>query len=442
MQENNGDTDIYDFGMRIFLRYFRSRVQTIGVERPLLKKPPRNEELDLLQELWAISKPVKEFIQHILAHRHETQALLQFRKREDDAVIRGRIDARDSAIAQRVSGNPSLIVSEEPVRSFDTGANQVVAWVVHMASTHIRRLSDRVPDDSPYRTLINDSATDISTVKRLDALREPLKHVMVGRRLGPNAVREAVRSRREFYRLAGKAYTTLTEIERGDKSALKRVLSGTLMGPLQESQRFELAVAAGIGEALSDALSTEEHEEPLRLPIIPNAGSREEPVLRCGRFSIFWDSAGNSHKPSKPLVTEKPEPSEDRLKKILKAYGMDTGAARPDLRVVEEKTGNVVAIIEVKYFSSGESTKVSDYARTRFREAASQIIRYGREYCSEEEALDRLIGHSLIVLRHEAPAKQNASVATGIPCTLDFKKIQEENGLQSWVREHLLKESP
>ncbi len=125
------DRAISDFAAGIFLRHFRSGT-LLGADRPSLDLA---RDLELLRAHWAISAPVREFVQYLLAHRHEAQALLQFQRRTDDAVARGRIDARASVIARRVSGHPSLIVSEEPVRSFNTGPNQVVAWVVHMAAT-------------------------------------------------------------------------------------------------------------------------------------------------------------------------------------------------------------------------------------------------------------------------------------------------------------------
>ena len=75
-----------------------------------------------------------------------------------------------------------MIVSEEPVRSFNTGPNQVVAWVVHMAANHVARLFALQQQGSAYTELIESAMSEIAAVKRLDALREPLKHVATNRR--------------------------------------------------------------------------------------------------------------------------------------------------------------------------------------------------------------------------------------------------------------------
>lgn len=256
--------------------------------------------------------------------------------------------------------------------------------------------------------------TDIAAVKRLDVLREPLKHVTVERRPGPNALRDAARSRRLIYRHAISAYKTLTEIEAGDEAALARVLHSTLLGPLEEWRRFELAVAAGIGEALSVQLGV-----PLRLSIIDARPGN--PVLRCGRFSLYWQSGGSYYKP--PV----PEPSELRLEAVLAAYGMSAAMDRPDLVVVDDEACQVAAIVEVKYLAG-------DTVNARFREAASQTVRYGRGY-SDEFDLPSLIRRSLIALSREAPPLLDD--AADAPRSVDFAGLRDGH-LALWVKERLL----
>lgn len=403
------DREISDYAAEIFLRHFRSG-GLLGAEAPSLDL---SRDLDLLRAHWAVSAPVREFLQYLLAHRHEAQALLQFQRRTDDAVARGRIDARASVIARRVTGHPLLIVSEEPVRSFNTGPNQVVAWVVQMAATYAGRLFVLQPKSSAYAGLIESAMGEISAVKRLDALREPLKHVTAERRPGPNALRDAARSRRLIYRHAIAAYTTLTGIEAGDEAALVRVLRSTLLGPLEEWRRFELAVAAGIGESLSAELGVH-----LWLSILDARPG--QPVLRCGRYSVYWQSGGGLY------AAPPPEPSEMRLEALLAAYGMASAADRPDLVVVDDQAGRVAAIVEVKYLAG-------DTANARFREAAGQIVRYGRGYSAESD-LPALIRRSLIALSHEAPALLDGAAAA--PPAVDFDKIKA-GALRQWVRERL-----
>lgn len=404
------DREISDYAAGVFLRHFRSG-GLLGAENPSLDLA---RDLDLLRAHWAISTPVRKFLQYVIAHRHEAQALLQFQSRTDDAVARGRIDARASVIARRVAGHPSLIVSEEPVRSFNTGPNQIVAWVVQMAATYAERLFAMQPKSSAYAGLIEVAMGEIAAVKRLDALREPLKHVTTGRRPGANALRDAARSRRLIYRHAIAAFSSLTHIESGDEAELARVLQSTLLGPIEEWRRFELAVAVGIGEAISAEIGA-----PLRLSIL-DAHPRQ-PLLRCGRFSVYWQSGGGLYEP--PV----PEPSKRRVQAILAAYGMVAAADRPDLVVVDEEAGCVTAIVEVKYLAG-------DTAHARFREAADQIVRYGRGY-SGEANLPTLIRGSLIALSSQAPSLVDDAATA--PYAIDFEGIKA-GALRQWVRERLI----
>jgi len=212
-----------------------------------------------------------------------------------------------------------------------------------------------------------------------------------------------------IYRYAIAAYTTLIGIESGEKEALARVLRSTLLGPLEEWRRFELAVGVGIGEALAAELGL-----PLRLSILDARPG--QPLLRCGRFSVFWQSGGGFYVPPPP------EPSEIRLEAVLSAYGMAAAADRPDLVIVDDEAGQVVAIVEVKYLAG-------DTASARFREAAGQIVRYGRGYSAEAD-LPALIRRSLIALSRESPALLYD--AAPAPRAVDFGGIKAGR-LREWL---------
>ena len=100
------DQDITDYAVAVFLRYFRKGIRA-ETEMPHLDRardiaPPG-------AHIGAISKPVRDFLSYVLSHRHEAQSLLQINRRTDDAVARGRIDARSTILMRRVSGHPSLI---------------------------------------------------------------------------------------------------------------------------------------------------------------------------------------------------------------------------------------------------------------------------------------------------------------------------------------------
>ncbi|WP_146746364.1 hypothetical protein [Rhodovulum viride] len=404
------DRAIGDYAARMFLRYFR-RGTLAGVDRPHVDLA---RDIDLLRAHWALSEPVRTFLSYVLTHRHEAQSLLQFVTRSDDAVARGRIDARGTILARRMIGHPSLVIYEEPMRSFNTGPNQVVAWVVHTAAIYAARLSALQPVGSSYTRLVEDTMADVTAVMRLDAFREVFKSVAVHRRPGPGALRDAARSRRTIYRLAISAYATLTKVEAGEETALLSVLQSTLIGPLEQWRRFELAVGLGIGEALSA-----ETGENMSLALLGKTA--ETPIISCGRYHIFWQGGGGLF--SQPAL----EPSEERLEAVLAAYGMRIAADRPDLIITDRLAGRAVGIVEVKYLS-GDTTSA------RFREAAGQIVRYARGYSSETQ-IDGLVRASLIVLSREAPALLDENAPA--PRVLDFAGLS--NGkLQSWLQERLL----
>ncbi len=404
------DQAISDYSAGIFLRYFR-RGTFAGAESPHLDL---TRDMDLLRAHWALSEPVRTFLSYVLTHRHEAQSLLQFERRTDDAVARGRIDARGTLLTRRVTGHPSLVVYEEPVRSFNTGPNQVVAWVVHTAATYAMRLLSLQPPGSAYASLVEETMSDVSAVQRLDALREVLKAVRVHRRPGPGALRDAARSRRMIYRLAVAAYDILAKIEAGEEEALQQVLHSTLIGPLEDWRRFELAVGLGIGEALAA-----ETGEKMSLSVLGKASGA--PIISCGRYDVFWQSGGGL------FTLPDLEPSEERLEKLLAAYNMKLSTDRPDLVVTDRETGQALGIVEVKYLAG-------DTATARFREAAGQIVRYARGYAPDEE-IDRLVRSSLIVLNRKTPVLLDETAPA--PRAVDFAGLQS-GALRSWVRERLI----
>ncbi len=404
------DRAINDYAAGVFLRYFRQGSPT-GSDKPNLD-PAR--DMDLLRSHWALSEPVSLFLSYVLTHRHEAQSLLRFVRRTDDAVVRGRIDAPRTMLARRMAGHPSLVIYEEPVRSFETGPNEIVAWVVNTVSTHARRLFALQPAGSAYARLVEGTMADVTAVQRLDALSAVHRKFAVHRRPGSGALRDAMRSRRMLYRLAVAAYDTLARIETGDEQALRSVLQSTLIGPLEQWRRFELAVGLGIGEALAA-----ETGQPMSLAMLGKG--TEAPSISCGRYDIFWQGGDALCMPPEA------EPSDERLHAILAAYGMRPGADRPDLVVADRTAGQLLGIVEVKYLEG-------DTATARFREAASQIVRYARGYASGA-GIDGLVRASQIVLSREVPALLDEDAAA--PRTVDFEGLTDGR-LRRWVRERLL----
>jgi hypothetical protein len=399
------DEAIVDFSAGLLLRYFR-RGAAISIDSPRLDY---RRDINLLKGHWAISGPVRTLVSYILAHPHESQSLLSFRTRIDDAIARGRIDARRTWEYRLRSGLPSAIVAEEPIRSFNTGPNLVLAWVLREADAFTARLSLWQDTSSPYATMIEEAQREMRTVQRLEALREPLRAVSVGQRPGQGAVRTAARARQRIYRFAVEAYLLLQGLERGDQEAMNIVARTSLIGPIEEWRRFELAVGLAVGEALATAC-----QESLQLHLL--GGKSSGPLVTAGRFTVYWQQ--------KTLHYNAPdlEPSELVTQKILKAYNLSSGADRPDLVVVDQERSAVSSIIEVKYLTG-------DTANARFREAVDQIVRYARGYAPLGET-GNLIAHSLVVLSRNAPVLMDEAAAA--PSSIDFAGLMR-NELVPWA---------
>lgn len=401
----NLDQGISDYAAGILLRYYRSgsRVEP-GAPRIEVER-----DREVLRGHWALSAPVRGLVQHLLTHRHETQALLSTRRRIEDAVARGRIDVRATVLHRMRSGLHAAMVTHEPVRSFETGPNQVLAWVIHHAGTWASRFPGGRAGDLSYAKLADAVLLDIDRVRRFDALRDALHSPTISRRPSSGALRNAARSRRPLYRLAVDAYDTLKGVEEGRDEAIRAVIGSTLIGPLEVWRRLELAAAAAIGEALEA-----ETGASLRLNLV--AGDTG-PVAVCGRYAVFWQHL------TKLYTSPSLEPSEVRTRAILGAYGVVVGTERPDLVLVDMQAEVVLAVIEVKYLAG-------DTATARFREAVDQIVRYGRGYASGQD-LEALVGRSLVVMSVNAPALQHPG--PGVPSAIDFLGITQ-GLLRPWLR--------
>ena len=402
-----GDLDqgISDYAAGILLRYYRAGSR-VGPDAPRIEV---ERDREVLRGHWALSAPVRGLVQHLLARRHETQALLSMRRRLEDAVARGRIDVRATVLHRMRSGLYAALVADEPVRSFETGPNQVLAWVIHHAGTWASRFQGGGAAGRSYADLAEAVLLDIDQVRRFDALRDALRSPTISRRPSAGALRNAARSRRPVYRLAVDAYNTLKGVEEGRDEAIRAVIGSTLIGPLEVWRRLELAAAAAIGEALEA-----ETGAPLRLnPVAGDTG----PVAECGRYAVFWQHLTKLYTPP-PL-----EPSEARTRAILGAYGIGVGTERPDLVLMDTQAGLVLAVVEVKYLAG-------DTATARFRDAVDQIVRYGRGYASGQ-ALENLVGQSLVVMSVNAPTLHHSR--SGVPTAMDFLGITQGK-MRLWLK--------
>lgn len=401
----NLDQRIADHAAGVLLRYFRIGSQAIS-PKPLIQI---ERDREILRSHWALSEPVRGLVTYLLGHRHETHALLSTRRRIEDAVARGRIDVRATILHRIRSGLRSALVVEEPVRTFETGPNQVLAWVLHHAATWASRFEGGPNVGVSYASVASEIIRDIDGVRRFEALRDVLRSPTISRRPSPGTLRNAARSRRPIYRLAVEAYSILQGAEDGQVEAIQAVVGSTLIGPLETWRRLELAVALAIGEALAEETGT-----ALAISPIASGGA---PVIVCGRFAVCWQQLTKFY--SSPVL----EPSEARSKAILSAYGLASGTDRPDLVVLDTSAGRIAAVVEVKYLAA-------DTATARFREAVDQVVRYGRGY-AVGPALEDLIGRSLVVMSVGAPKLQKPG--PGIPSALDFEGVTQGQ-LRHWVQ--------
>jgi len=401
----NLDAEIINYTAGLFLRYFRNGR---GVDSDARRLSLRQDG-EILKGHWAISEPVQLLIEHLLAHPYQARSLLESKERVCDAVARGRIDARRTWLYRRQSGLHSALITQEPARKFDTGPNLLLAWVLREAAFYAEQFQKWQDTSSPYLPTIEKTRMSFRRVQKISALRESLATVPLRRRPSPISLRDASRSRLKLYRLAFDAYRMLQDLENWNEDAVNYLIRSALLGPLEDWRRFELAVGLGVGEALARA--TGDH-----LKINVFGMNRAAPIVKVGRFEIYWQQITAYHRSADR------EPSEQRTVAALEAYGVGIGTERPDLLVVDQALDKVVAIVEVKYLAG-------DTAKVRFREAVTQVVRYARNYVPVG-AIEPLLAQSLVALSHEAPKRIDSSIAS--PFSVDFEKLSQF-GLDDWA---------
>jgi hypothetical protein len=395
------DSDVVDFSAGLLVRYFRNGQIA---DSPVPRLDARRD-LEILKGHWAISEPVHALVRYVLAHPQEVQRLLRFEVRVDDAVARGRIDARATWLYRQQSGLSFAVVTHEPVRSFETGPNLLVAWVLKEASLHAGRLSDWQVSGSPYAANLESTLDNLRKVQRIEALRD----LKARERPNGNIRKVARRSRQKIYQLAAHAYEIFVGLERGSSSAIATVVQSTLLAPLENWRRFELAVGLAASEALAARLGVSLHLRIL-------SGKFNGPIAEIGAYRVFWQQQ-TSYFSVPPL-----EPSEQVVKQVLTGYGIAIGSDRPDFVIVDSANDRVAAIIEVKLVSG-------DSVESRFKEAIQQVVRYARGY-GEAGALGRIGRASLVAISHNAPQSDVLTLET--IQSIDFERIKRLE-LTSWA---------
>lgn len=409
MADYPGDLAITDHIAGFLLRYFGSAISA-RTDRPYVEA---SRDRDLLRLHWAISPVVHDLTAYILQHRHEIQSVLKTSLRIEDSVVRGRIDARATVLHRRMTGLSTAIVSQEPLRSFDSGPNQVLIWVLLQASSLAARFAAMLPESASYREVVDATVQNLAQVRRLQAIAVMSNQLSAAKRPGSGAVLEAGRSRRELYRKARAAYESLLRIESGDAETITTMLRATLLAPLEPWRRYELAVAFSIAEALT-AIGSD------RLVLNLLIGDTASPIVRVGHYAVFWQSRTRFYRP--PLM----EPSEIVARQILDAYGLSASSDRPDLVVIDEAADRVAAVVEVKYLTAED-------ASDRVRSAVVQLVRYSRLYHPIDQ-MGPLLGRSLVAVSQGMDAITIPSpVPEDTPLIVDYAAIKRGQ-LAEWAR--------
>ena len=408
MMESDQESAINDYLTRFLLRYFRNATKA-EVLRPTIDQ---KRDVELLRLHWAISTSVRELVSHLSQHRHEIQAVLESRRHEDDVRVRGRFDARATLVRRLVTGQPTLTVSYEPARTLESGPNRVLTWVLESAWRLALHFDALLPKGASYRAAIKQHKPRLKEIRRFDAIHQATKRIDLTRRPGPRAVKEASRARQKLYVLACNAYRDLQLIEAGDTVSVTKLLNDTLLGPLHYWQRYELAVGLAVSKALSVAL-----EQPFELNFL---GGGSEPISRVGGYEVHWQSRTKAYE--EPV----PEPSEVLTRKLLKLYGLASGADRPDL-VVLDSEGEVVSLVEVKYSSNRESDGADS-----LRSAVSQLVRYSRGY-RQMALIEKLLDHSIVAVSRHETERAPVPKPVGLPLIVDFNDILQHH-LSNWAQ--------
>lgn len=399
---------VTDHAIGLFLRYFGA-AESLGAEKPALDLTRDREALRLH---WAVSPAVSQVVQYVLQHRHEIQSVLESVSRVEDGLVRGRMDAMATVRLRRLTGQSTLMVSHEPKRSYRSGPNQVLLWVLEQAWSCGSHFKSMLPTRSAYLEVVERSLQQIARSRRLQPIVQISAHTNSTNRPSPNALLQAKRSRRLIYQLAANAYEDLLKTEAGDLAAISRMLRQTLLGPLEPWRRFELTVGYSVAIALA-----KEEGAPLQLSLL--VGDNRLPIARAGRFAIYWQWATDHY--SSPAF----EPSEVVTQALWRSFGLSSSGDRPDLIVVDECSETVAAIVEVKYLIGADATD-------RVRSALAQLVRYGRGY-SALQCINPLLSRSLVAVSGGTQGLKAPAAPSEVPVVVSFDDIVA-GALHAWAK--------
>jgi hypothetical protein len=384
------------------LRYFRSGRKANHLANPNVQL--RND-LEYLKLNWAISSPVNKLCRYAMDNRFELQASTENIFETDDVHVKGRIDAVKTVLQRNLSGHPTKVAYYSSNKSFNSGPNRVLAWVLNNAYNYGRRWvevlekSEKVWSD--HHRKIGESISLLNAVRKASIIKDAFGAAQSNRRPSRQELLQAKMSRRILYQLAYKAYIFFEGLEKGDMDCIRDLLEETLIKPKEDYQVFELALAMCMAETIGRAVN-----QPVVLKEITANGNLL--ILEVGDIAISWQSHATTN------FSGDLEPSELKLLLLLPEYNLYPSIDRPDIIVLFKPTQMVLAIGEAKFFS----VRNPDSWRSPLRQALAQIIRYSRRYARGQKQ-NALISRSCIALSQYPEINRPAGFPENGPIVLD-----------------------
>lgn len=398
-------TRIEDYIADLLFEY-HNKAREAKIEEPDV----RSRSIAALQQQWALSSGVRDLGMYVLQNRHELQSTVSSRCMQDDAVARGTIDARETVLERSKTGHPTRLVYQEPFRVYDTGPNGVLAYVLSRATELVQRVRRRLPagSESRYGSRAEQVLDTLQRVRRIGPIAQLLQEARGRRRPTKREVSQARRSRKKVYQRAADIYQYLVDIESGKRESVRALLKDTLVAPLETWRAYELAVAVGIARSLSEREGTGVETHPI-------ASSEDSGILRCGRYRIHWQSQTEYF--SSPDLTR----WEEKEKQILRRLGAPLGGSCPDLVIEDLDAGEVISVVEVKYYTGTDGWKEA------LREATSQLVWYLRGYAEEDRVAELLKQSAIAVwkLPEEGPILSARLLEDTLYVT-DFGEVQSD----------------
>lgn len=394
--------------LRMLVRFFRSGDDVALTDGTLSLK----DDLEYLRIQWAISNQIEDLARYLLENRHEAQASLETVLRQCSGMVRGRLDPVRTLRRQRLTGDASQVCFYEPRRNFFEGPNHVLGWVLRFSNHILQRYLELLKGSTEYNERVRRIRGHLGAILHLKGIGDAISSTSIRPRPSVASVTQAGRSRKRLYRKAFDAYRLLRRIESGDPQQTIDLLNGSLIGPLEDWQKFELLMALKLSEALAKATG---HELVLR----PIERGSARPIATFGPYDVYWQN----RTPYAAFLLEL-EPSEVIVNDVLRSYGVKAGWDRPDVVICDRVQQVVLAVAEAKYSMSALS------GADTFRDAVTQLVRYSRLYrdCVPQDVL----------LRRSIVAVSNLSTEIGSmspgssPLAVSMSELVNGN-IQKWT---------